>query len=190
MRKLLSSSFAAMMYRQRPKQFREEPVSDLLRELPSEKYGNHPVQDYIAAFEGSEIRARRILDKGYESLVFDVVGDSVLKVTWLHLEPEFGKRPFDAPILHAGAIELGKRGLFIKRVNFFMQPKVEMRATDSDAASFGRTVDSLGYEFQDAGAHQLGYFESRLVLVDPFAVREKGTGHFWSADKIPYYNFG
>lgn len=182
----LAESFGRRPPRQEPL---AEPVCTLLKELPSSKYGNHPVQDYITALEDSGFRAKGIIDKGYDSMVFEAEGGSVLKVTWLHLEPAFGKRPFDAPIIGSGVIELGRRGLFVKRVSFFMQPKVEMRATDADSAAFRRMAEALGYEFQDPGPHQLGFHDGGLVLVDPFAVRRKGQGH-WSDGRMPYYNFG
>lgn len=162
-----------------------EPLCEILRKLPPSRYGNHPVQDYITAFEDSGLEARGVLDKGYDSIVFEIEGGKVLKATWLHLEPEFGKRPFDAPILDAGMIELGERGLFVKRVSYFVQPKVDMRATDADSASFGRMAESLGYEFQDPGPHQLGFHEDKLVLIDPFAIRPRGAPH-WMKDRFRY----
>ncbi|MFN7990956.1 MAG: hypothetical protein U0R44_02240 [Candidatus Micrarchaeia archaeon] len=161
-----------------------EPISDILRRIPVGRYGMHPVQDYISAFEGSTMRAQRFLCSGHESFVLQKAPDTVMKITWFELRDEFGSRPFDAPILERGTIELGRKGLFVRRVNFFVQPRVAMEATGSDVEEFGYAVAGLGYEFVDKAEHQIGRYEGGIVLVDPYAVRKKTERPLYAREEV------
>lgn len=145
-------------------------ASEFLLGLPERMRNRQPLEDYACALGKTDYLASGILDAGHDSFVLEMEGGRVLKVTCLEILEEFGNRPFDAPIFEKGSIHLDGRGLFVQSVGFMVQPLVEMRATEKDSDAFGNHVRRMGYFFHDNGPHQIGYFEGRLVLVDPFAV--------------------
>jgi hypothetical protein len=185
MRSLFSAKARSCTKRPRQQALLEGPigVTDALERLRyDDRNCRHPVGDYIRALEGRDIRARRLIDRGFDSFVFELENGDVFKITWGRLKEEHGKRSFDAPMLRRETIRLGRKASFVDRISIFVQPMAEMEADESDAALFRGRVESAGYEFHDPGPHQVGYVGGRLVLVDPFAVRRKGEGPLWTPE--------
>lgn len=156
------------------------PVPTILRDIANvpllertrvqQAAANHPLESYARAFENFGRGTTRFISAGAECVVLGLYEGGVLKISRRELYDDLGRRPFDAPVLEYGILSGHDWEGSPMRIPYFVQPKVRMSATTKDADVFEAHLATLGYDFIDSGAHQIGFLHGRLVLVDLFAV--------------------
>jgi len=130
----------------------------------------HNLPAYAKAFEGFDRRVSRVIGGGADSVLLHLQDGNVLKITTRTLEPNFGQRWFDLPIL-----ETGSRMVDGKQVNYFVQPFAR-EAKPAQVEQFLKDLESSGHYMRDYNPLNVGWYlpENRPTLVDP-----------WSVERIP-----
>lgn len=115
------------------------------------------------AFETFPHKAVGPIENGKDQIVIELTKDRVLHILKNPMPPEAGKRFFDLPILEKGSVADG-------RLNYFIQPKVEVVQSREVANQFAKEVRAAGYNFWDFHPTQLGYYKGQVKLIDYDAV--------------------
>jgi hypothetical protein len=55
-------------------------------------------------------------------------------------------------------------------IQFFIQPKAQSPVPDAEVTKFMATAREHGYRFTDPKASNLGIYEGKVYLLDPWAV--------------------
>lgn len=140
-------------------------VSDALRSINNPKLVEfHNLKDYATAFDGFDRKVSKVLGGGTDSVVLRMQDGSVLKITTRELPADLGQRVFDLPVLEQGSRTVGGR-----QVNYFVQPFAE-KAKAADLHAIGESVKASGYYFDEPFLNQVGRYNGRPWLLDPFAV--------------------
>lgn len=147
------------------------PVSEILRGVAHmERYNeNHAINRYADAFEGFHILVYNVINSGRDTVVFEMQGLKVLKITAAPLGDHWEMRHFDLPILERGTRDAGT-GLILE---WHVQAKAYQPVTQAEYQAFNEMLDSQGYMLNDTGIRQLGIHEDKVYLLDPLAVRRK-----------------
>ncbi len=165
------------------------PLSELLREVTDRDIRDaHDLEGYAEAFANSPFRAWRIIWAGADSVTFELTDGNVLKVTGNRtFRDDFGKRPFDLPILQQGIqrfpaakVSRGRkhRRRYVRSPQacvehgllYFIQPRVETPVSKEQMAEFWNRVNASGYRFTDPAPNNLGIYQGQVMLIDPWAV--------------------
>lgn len=145
-------------------------ITDALRGIRDpDIHSDHDVELYAKAVENTGVRVKDVVTAGSDSIVFETTAGNIFKVGNKRLFDEMGTRPFDMPILRRGTFDDGRQ-----YVQWYEQPKAEMNVTAPEAVSFYEAVESQGFQFRDPGTRNVGRYQGKLVLIDPWAVSRKG----------------
>ena len=143
-------------------------VSDALRSITKPKLNEfHNIPDYATAFEGFDRKVSKVIGGGSDSIALRLEDGNVLKITTRELPDDLGKRVFDMPVL-----EQGSRTLNGRQVNYFVQPFAEA-ARPTDLHIIGEAIQRSNYDFMEPFLNQVGRYQGRPWLLDPFAVRKQ-----------------
>ncbi len=126
----------------------------------------HNLKDYASAFEGFDRKVSKVIGGGSDSVVLRLQDGNVLKITTHELPPDLGKRVFDLPVL-----EQGSRMIDGRSINYFVQPYAQ-QARPADLHAIGESIKLSGYHFQEPFLNQVGRYQGRPFLLDPWAVRK------------------
>lgn len=144
-----------------------QTASDALRSLSSEPYArSHPIERYAKAFEGFDRKVKGPIGGGGDSVALELVDGNVLKITNRRLDNVVGTRWFDLPMLEKGTRDAGG-GL---NLHYFVQPKAITPVPEAMVTQFKADLAASGYRITDGGSNQLGLYEGKVKLLDPFAV--------------------
>jgi hypothetical protein len=94
---------------------------------------------------------------------------NVVKVGARLLFEEAGHRSFDLPILDHG--EIPERGL---RIVHYTQPLARTPVSTNDLERFEAWIARRGFVMSDPKISQLGFYEGKVLLLDPWAVQRRG----------------
>lgn len=144
-----------------------QTASDALRSLTSEPYAkSHPLDRYASAFEGFDRKVKGPIGGGGDSVALELVDGNVLKITNRRLDNVVGTRWFDLPMLERGTRDAGG-GL---NLHYFVQPKAVTPVPEVMVNQFKADLAASGYRITDGGSNQVGLYEGKVKLLDPFAV--------------------
>jgi hypothetical protein len=151
-------------------------VSEMMRAILKyrrRRARRHPLELYAEILSELPFRVSRFLHAGHRSVVMRLVDGTILKVTG---QPDLPRlRPCDIPRLAEGTAT-GQNCV----INWFVQPAAETPIRREDFMPFLRRIGDDGYRMIDPGYHNLGYYQSSTVLIDPFAVVELPEDMKWS----------
>ncbi|MBY0548176.1 MAG: hypothetical protein K2W95_12855 [Candidatus Obscuribacterales bacterium] len=144
-------------------------ASELLRSITDpEAREVHDIDTYAEALAKVDRPAVGVLAFGGDSIVLELAGNLVLKVTSRQLTAEMGTRPFDLPITERGTVSVGG-----KTVTYFVQPKVEVAGV-GHLHALNQILNAENYILTDPGKSQAGFYgaDRALKLLDPFATEK------------------
>jgi predicted NAD-dependent protein-ADP-ribosyltransferase YbiA (DUF1768 family) len=141
------------------------PVWEILESINDKSAQNrHDLGLYTWALKTVDLSGTRYLGAGANTVRIELADGNVLKLTSAALTPEMGNRPFDLPIIGRGEITGGRYP-----VSYFSQPKA-LPVTEENYRLFRAQLQADGYVFTDPGLQQVGYYQGKILLLDPFAV--------------------
>ncbi len=146
------------------------PVAEaILGYRPRGRNRVHLTGRYSLAFEGFPLLAVRVLGMGADSLVIELTDGTVLSICNKLLGPDFGQRPYDLPVL-----EVGTRSAGSDTFHYFIRPKARSPVTWQEYQAFLASLPE-GHLLMDAKLSNVGEYNGKLYLVDPFAVTVYGS---------------
>lgn len=138
-------------------------VADLIRGYDAPDIRRyHNLALYAKAFADFESPATRVVTAGSDHVVLKLADGNLLKITPRTLERE--RADFDMPVIKEGSKTADGR-----IVNFVVTPEAQP-ADASDLLPFLQELAGKGYKMTDPGVAQIGKYEGRTRLLDPFAV--------------------
>jgi hypothetical protein len=144
------------------------PVSQLLNAVETGPLGGaHPIRRYIATFPSFSKHVTALLAVGAHSLIFEMPGNLVLKITNRSFS---GWRPLQCMlhVIEHGKLDAGD-GL---EVHWYTQPKAALSVTEAQVVEFRAELARQAVTLADAREHQLGVYNGAVKALDPFAVRK------------------
>lgn len=147
-----------------------KPILDIIQSMPQNVAPGHPLHVYAKAVERSGYKGKGFMAAGAQSVVIEMNQATVFKITYQTFDDEYGNRPFDIPILERQNLSVSDNCMGKVDLTIFIQPKVRIVQRHIEVVYFTREVGRIGYDFNDPGERQLGYYSGKVVLVDPFAV--------------------
>jgi hypothetical protein len=130
----------------------------------------HNLADYAVAFAGFDRKVLKVIGGGSDSVVLRLEDGNVLKITTREIASDIGRRPFDLRMLEQGTCPVDGR-----RINYFIQPFAR-RAGPADLHAVGEVISRNGYYFTEPFLNQVGRYQDRPWLLDPWAVTPKRSG--------------
>jgi len=120
---------------------------------------------YEPVLEKFKDKITEFIDCGGHSAVFELNDNTVLKLSYQPLKPEYGKRPFDLPILNRGeresVVDYKKRKAY-----WHIQPRIEMCTSEKELEEFKKTLKKTDHYFIDSNPRQIGWYKRKIKLVD------------------------
>lgn len=147
---------------------KSKSLAAMLRQIDNpQTLADHRVAEYATAFEDFPLKPVRLVHAGGDCLSFETDTGAILKITYRALDPEFGSRPFDLPILERGTRETPSG-----KVSYFVQPGLTEICTAADMPALNKLLLDNNYHLWDPSPGQAGFFgpNRELKLLDPFAV--------------------
>lgn len=147
-----------------------KPVWQILESVTDKTaQSRHDLPLYAWALKNVDLAGTKFVGAGANTVRIELADSSILKITPGTLTAEMGSRPFDLPILTRGEITGGRHP-----VSYFSQPKA-LPVTEENYRLFRAQIQAEGYVFTDPGLQQVGYYQGKVYLLDPFSVaRLKG----------------
>jgi hypothetical protein len=127
----------------------------------------HNLADYAVAFAGCGRKVSKLIGGGSDCVVLRLEDGNVIKLTTREIGSDFGRRPFDLQILEQGSCPVDGR-----QINYFIQPFAR-RARPADPHAVGEVISRNAYYFTEPFLNQVGRYQDRPWLLDPWAVTPK-----------------